>query len=66
MTEHHAYQEVNWLVTDTGERYHALIERPEQIITLILHSLKRHSGHPDVILSCHTLETLKKMGIPTT
>ena len=55
------YVEVSWVFSDTGERYHAAIEKPEQILSLILHTRKRHDINASVIIGPTTLTDLQSM-----
>lgn len=52
------YVEVSWVFSDTGERYHAAIEKPEQLVALILHTRKRHDTSASVTVGPDTLATL--------
>ena len=55
------YTEVSWVFSDTGERYYSIIEKPEQILSLILHTRKRHDINASVTIGPHTLNDIQNM-----
>lgn len=57
------YVEVSWVFSDTGERYHAAIAKPEQILSLIAHTRKRHNAGASVTIGPDVLMSLSDMGI---
>lgn len=55
------YIEVSWVFSDTGEGYHAAIEKPEQLVVLILHTRKRHNIKASVTIGPTTLTDIQNM-----
>lgn len=55
------YIEVSWIFSDTDERYHAAIEKPEQLVALILHTRKRHDINASVTIGPNTLNDIQNM-----
>jgi hypothetical protein len=55
------YIEVSWVFSDTGKRYHAAIEKSEQLIELILHTRKQHGINASVTIGPNTLTSISNI-----